>query len=159
MVTTFLLLPHTGDGATNASCASEVFTHAGYISRKRPQPQLAAAEAYYHEAIGMVQGWRRCTPLSYLVELHLQAPRCVSPPHAPARLSAPPHLSAPQNFCAAPLAFASSCPFIRTRRHLHPPQADDPPRAIGAALQLLGACGNGSQARGAPPHATLLCAF
>ena len=41
---------------------------------------------------------------------------------APARprtpVSAPPHLSAPQLFCAAPLAFASSCPFIRTRRHL-----------------------------------------
>ena len=34
-----------GEGAaTNASCAAEAYTLAGFVSRKRPQPRLAASE-------------------------------------------------------------------------------------------------------------------
>ena len=43
------------EGATNASCAAEVYTLAGYVSRKRPLAQLAVAESYYAEAISRVE--------------------------------------------------------------------------------------------------------
>ena len=61
-----------GDGATNASCTADVYTLAGAIERKRPVPRLAASRGYYDDALRLAAGARRCTPLAYLAELHLQ---------------------------------------------------------------------------------------
>ena len=68
-----------GEGAaTNASCAAEAYTLAGFVSRKRPQPRLAASEQYYLEALDALgraaaPPHLACTPLAYLAELYLQA--------------------------------------------------------------------------------------
>ena len=68
-----------GEGAaTNASCAAEAYTLAGFVSRKRPEPRLAASEQYYLEALDALgraaaPPHLACTPLAYLAELYLQA--------------------------------------------------------------------------------------
>jgi len=68
-----------GEGAaTNASCAAEAYTLAGFVSRKRPRPRLATSEQYYLEALDALRraaapAHLACTPLAYLAELYLQA--------------------------------------------------------------------------------------
>ena len=55
--------------ATRASCLADVYNLGGFVSRKRPQPQYAHAEAYYLTALSHVP--THCPTLGYLAELHL----------------------------------------------------------------------------------------
>ena len=57
-------------GATAADCRAELYNLGGFVSRKRPSPQLAHAEAYYHTALAHVPS--HCPTLGYLAELYLQ---------------------------------------------------------------------------------------
>ena len=55
--------------ATEASCLADVHNLAGFLSRKRPLPQLERAQAYYDEALQYDA--QHCPTLGYLAELHL----------------------------------------------------------------------------------------
>lgn len=55
--------------ATKASCLADVYNLGGFISRKRPSPKLARAEAYYRKALSHEP--THCPTLGYLSELYL----------------------------------------------------------------------------------------
>lgn len=73
-------------GATTASCKADVHNLAGYVSRKRPMPNLAHARQYYDEALAFVTD--HCPSLAYLSELHLQQSNATAAAETAERLCA-----------------------------------------------------------------------
>ena len=55
--------------ASEADCRAEVHNLAGFVSRKRPIPQLDHAATYYDSALALQP--QHCPTLGYLAELHL----------------------------------------------------------------------------------------
>jgi len=55
--------------ATRSSCLADVYNLGGFLTRKRPSPNLTLAEAYYRTALAHEP--QHCPTLGYLVELHL----------------------------------------------------------------------------------------
>ena len=74
------LLPHCPSSArdydpdaTLASCRADVYNLGGFISRKRPTPQLTVADGYYTQALD--NDPHHCPTLEYYTELHLMRDR------------------------------------------------------------------------------------
>ena len=55
--------------ATRSSCLADVYNLGGFLTRKRPSPNLTLAEAYYRTALAHQP--HHCPTLGYLAELHL----------------------------------------------------------------------------------------
>ena len=55
--------------ATRSSCLADVYNLGGFLTRKRPSPNLTLAEAYYRTALAHHP--HHCPTLGYLAELHL----------------------------------------------------------------------------------------
>ena len=55
--------------ATRSSCLADVYNLGGFLTRKRPSPNLTLAEAYYRTALAHQP--HHCPTLGYLIELHL----------------------------------------------------------------------------------------
>ena len=55
--------------ATDASCRAEVYNLAGFVSRKRPNPQYEHSESYYFGALELEPS--HCATLEYLSELYV----------------------------------------------------------------------------------------
>ena len=70
--------------ATEASCKAEIHNLGGFVSRKRPTPQLAHSEAYYLEALSFEPN--HCPTLGYLAELYLTKSNATAAAATAARL-------------------------------------------------------------------------
>jgi len=51
-------------------CRADAYSLLGFVYRKRPQPDVARAESYYHKALELVPA--HCEAAGYLGELYLQ---------------------------------------------------------------------------------------
>ena len=51
-------------------CQADAYSLLGLVYRKRPQPDIARAEVYYHKALDLVP--THCEAMGYLGELYLQ---------------------------------------------------------------------------------------
>ena len=56
--------------ATTASCLADVYNLGGFLTRKKPTPNVTLAEEYYHTALA--HDPLHCPTLGYLAELYLQ---------------------------------------------------------------------------------------